>query len=194
MVAADGEALVVVLPRGNEEELTALAGFHALASWFGKVGETVLLKDDEGKVLLESDAHDGFLSFGDAGRDEDGSAAGLSEERFLACGDFFVGEAARALHLQTHRGSEEEAVADGRALHSANYEVALHSEVVGVLALHEQAARVVAQIVEPSLQLTLAQEQLVVEARGKEEAVGTVVGMGGWLRLSRLFCLFCLLL
>jgi hypothetical protein len=43
----------------------------------GKVGEAVFLKDDEGQAFVEGGSHDGFLSFGDAGRDEDGTAAGL---------------------------------------------------------------------------------------------------------------------
>ena len=40
---ADGELLVVVLPRGEDEELTAGTGFHASAAWLRKVCEAVLL-------------------------------------------------------------------------------------------------------------------------------------------------------
>ena len=43
LAAADGGALVVVLPGGEEKELAALAGFHALAAGLGEVGEAVLL-------------------------------------------------------------------------------------------------------------------------------------------------------
>lgn len=57
MASADGEALVMVLPRGEQEELSALAGFHALAAGLGEVGEAVLLKDDEGQAFLEGGSH-----------------------------------------------------------------------------------------------------------------------------------------
>ena len=62
LVTANGELLVVVLPGGKKEKLAALAGIHALASWFGEVGEAVFLEDDEGKAFVEGGAHDGLLS------------------------------------------------------------------------------------------------------------------------------------
>ena len=42
--AADGEVLVVVLPGGEQEQLAALAGFHALAAGLGEVSEVSNLK------------------------------------------------------------------------------------------------------------------------------------------------------
>ena len=76
MVAADDEALVVMVPRSKEKELAALAGFHALAVGLGKVGETILLKDDEGKACVEGGSYDALFAWRDAGRDKDCSAAG----------------------------------------------------------------------------------------------------------------------
>ena len=43
LVAANGELLVVMLPRGKDEELTSGTGFHAATAGLGKVGEAVLL-------------------------------------------------------------------------------------------------------------------------------------------------------
>lgn len=71
----------MVLPRGEEEQLASATGFHALTAGLGKVGKTVLLKDDEREALGEGGTHDGLLALGDAGRNEDGSAAGLSKEK-----------------------------------------------------------------------------------------------------------------
>lgn len=48
-----------------------------------------------------------------------------------------------------------------------------------MLTLHEQAARVVLKIVEPSLELSLAQEELVVVAGSEEEAVVAVGVLAG---------------
>lgn len=168
LVAADGELLIMVLPRSEEEQLAAGAGLHAGAAGLGKVSKAVLLQDDEGQAFVKGSAHDLFLALGDAGRDEDGSAASLSKEPRHTLGYLFIGEAARALHMQAHGALEEEAVADGGELLPCHHEAALHAEEVGMLALHQEAAGVFAEVVEPSLQLTLAQKQLVVEARGEE--------------------------
>lgn len=76
MGAADGEALVVVLPRGKEKELTAHAGIHALTAGLGEVGKAVFLKDNQGKAFLKGGTHDLFLARGDAGRHQDGTTTG----------------------------------------------------------------------------------------------------------------------
>lgn len=57
LASFDGEAFAVVFPGGEQEELSALAGFHALAAGLGEVGEAVLLKDDEGQAFLEGGTH-----------------------------------------------------------------------------------------------------------------------------------------
>lgn len=182
LTSADGEAFVVVLPWGKKEELTALAGFHALATGFGEVREAVLLQNDEGKTFVEGGTHDGLLARGNGGGDEYGA---------LSCGcqallDFFLylffSQSAGALDLKEHGAVEEKAVADGGKRLACDGEASLHAEEVGVLSLHEEAAWVVAEVVEPALELPLAQEELVVEARGEEEAVGGVgVSLpGGW--------------
>ena len=99
LTTADGESFVVVLPWGKEEELTSGTCVHALASGFSKVGEAVLLKDDEGKPFVEGGSHDGFLARGDGGGDEYCSGTGLSEEIGGAFGYLLKREAARTLHL-----------------------------------------------------------------------------------------------
>ena len=66
--AANCEAFVVMLPRGNEEKLTASTSFHALTAGLGEVSEAVFLQDDEGKAFVESGTHDLLLAFGDTGR------------------------------------------------------------------------------------------------------------------------------
>lgn len=183
--AADGQAFVVVRPWGKEEELTALTGFHALASRFGKVGETVLLEDDKGKTFLEGGTHDGFLTRGDGRRDEHGTLAGKGEEAVFLCVDLFWGKTARALYLKELRTVKEKAIANGRELLTCDSEASLHAEEIGVLTLHEETARVVAKVVEPSLELPLSKEEFVVEADGEEEAVGGM-GVSGLGLLGRL--------
>lgn len=97
--SADGDVLVMVLPRCEDEELAAGAGLHALASGLGQVGEAVLLQDDEGEAFVEGSAHDLFLTLGDAGGDEDGTRACLSQPCRLLSGYLVVGKAAGTLHL-----------------------------------------------------------------------------------------------
>ena len=94
LVATDGETLVVMAPRSEEQELAAGAGLHALAAGLGKVGEAVLEEDDEGQAFVEGGTHDGLLTLGDAGRDEHGAAAGPVEPPSLPLGYLVVGEAA----------------------------------------------------------------------------------------------------
>ena len=78
LVATDGEALVVVVPGSEEQELAACTGLHALAARLGEVSETVLEEDDERQTFVEGSTHHRLLTLGDAGRDEHGTAARLS--------------------------------------------------------------------------------------------------------------------
>ena len=73
LVATDGEALVVMAPGSEEQQLAAGAGLHALAAGLGKVGEAVLEEDDEGQAFVEGGTHDCLLTLGDAGLDEHGA-------------------------------------------------------------------------------------------------------------------------
>ena len=59
------------------------------------------------------------------------------------------------------------------------------AQQVGMLALHEQAPRVVAQIVLPALILVVGAEHQVVVARLKKQPVLRVAPLDGLLRLSR---------
>ena len=56
---------------------------------------------------------------------------------------------------------------------------------MGALALHQQAAGVVAQVVLPSLVLLVSTKHQVVIARLKEQAMLRVASFEGLLRLSR---------
>ena len=67
---------VVMLPGSKEKKLTALTGFHTLTTRLSEIGEAILLKDDEGKTIVESGTHDGFLPRGNGRRHEDGASAG----------------------------------------------------------------------------------------------------------------------
>ena len=93
------------------------------------------------------------------------------------------------MHLQASGAIEQEAVTDGREGHSGSLNVALDTEQVGMLAFHQQAARIVVEVTHPGLELAFPQQQFVVIAAGKQHAVGTVlvaaVSLGG--------CLSCLL-
>jgi hypothetical protein len=75
------------------------------------------------------------------------------------------------LHLQQDRPLQEKPVADGRERHVSNGQVPLYAEEVGVLPFHQQAARVVTQVVVPVLHLSFPKQKLVVEARLEEQAV-----------------------
>ena len=176
LVSADGKVLVVVFPGGKEQKLSALAGFHALSAGLGKVCEAVLLKDDEGQALRKGGSHHLLLALRDARGYQHRSAASLREPPCLLLGYLIVCETTGALYLQAHGALEQEAVTDGGKLHIANRQPPLHAEEVGALALHQEAAGIILQVVEPSLQLPLPQQQLVVEATGKEQAVGAVLG------------------
>ena len=92
----DGEALVVMLPGGKQQELTAHAGFHPAPAGLGKVGKAVLLKDNQRETFIEGGTHDLLLALGDAGRHKDGSLTGEGEELPHLGGYLRRGEAAKA--------------------------------------------------------------------------------------------------
>ena len=50
----------------------------------------------------------------------------------------------------------------------------VHAKEIGMHALYQEAAWIVMQVIKPSSQLPLPEEQLVVKAVGKKEAVGAV--------------------
>ena len=81
----------------------------------------------------------------------------------------------RALHLKSKRALQKEAVADGRERLSANHKASLYAEEVRVLALHQQAPWIVGEVAEPCVELSFAQQQLIVIATGEEETVAAVV-------------------
>lgn len=143
LVPLDGGFLIVVLPRGEDEQLTTSAGFHSCAAWFGKIGEAVFLQVNQRKASVESGAHHSLLARRDAGRDKHGTLLGSSKALDNFCVYFLLCEAARALHLQLIGMFKQETVANGRERDAGSFHIALHSKQVGVLAFHQQAARVV---------------------------------------------------
>ncbi len=58
---------VVMLPWGQQKQLTAGTGLHAFPAWLGKVGEAVFQEDDERQSFVEGGMHDGFLARRDGG-------------------------------------------------------------------------------------------------------------------------------
>ena len=188
LVAADGCAFVVVLPRREDEQLPSGTGLHALPARFGQVGEAVLLQIDKGQALLKGGTHHSLLARRDGGRDEHSAPCGGFREVSHTLLNLSLRQSAGALHLQQDRPLQEKPVAYGRERHVSNGQAPLYAEEVGVLPLHQQPARVVTQVVVPALQLVFLQQELVVVARLKEQAVLAVFFL-----LSCLL-LFCLLL
>lgn len=186
MVATDGNVLVVVFPWGKDEQLAPGTSLHALATGLCQVGKAILLKVDEWEASFEGSAHHRFLARRYGGRHKHGSLCGGREEMVHPLLYLRFCQAARALHLQPDGALKQESVADGRELLTADDKATLHAEEVGVLAFHQQAARVVGEVAEPGVELAFAQEQAVVVAAGKKQAVVAVV-------LWALSCLFCLL-
>lgn len=94
LVAADGEAFVVMVPRGKQQQLTSGTGFHALARGFGQFRKTVLLQDDEWVPFFEGCPHDVLLTLGNAGRYEHRALTGQRKALLRLSLYLFVGQAA----------------------------------------------------------------------------------------------------
>lgn len=171
----------MVLPGGEQQQLTAGTGVHQSACGFGEVGVAILLQQDDGIACVKDGTHDSLLSIGDGGRDEDGAVAGCGEGFVYAPGDVAVCQAAGALHLTTVWALQEESVAYGGELHGAHGDIALYAEEVWVLPLLQETARIVAQVAAPGLQLLLIAQYAVVEAWLKQQ---TVLGVGAADRVS----------
>ena len=73
----DGDAAVVVLPGGEEQEASLGAGVEALSAGLGEWCEAVFAQDDGGEAGVEDGSHDVFLARADAWRDGDSAVAGL---------------------------------------------------------------------------------------------------------------------
>lgn len=183
LAAADGCALVVVLPRREDEQLPSGTGLHALPARLGQVSEAVLLQIDKRKALLKGGTHHSLLARRDGGRYQHSAPCSGFRKVSHALMYLSLRQSAGALHLQQDRPLQEEPVADGRERHVSNGQVPLYAEEVGVLPLHQQSARVVTQVVVPALQLAFLQQEIVVVARLKEQAM-----------LAVFFLLSCLLL
>lgn len=119
LIALDGELFVVVLPGGEDKQLTAGAGVHSLATGLRQVGEAVLLQIDQRKAFLEGGPHDGFLSFRYGRRHQHSALTGCFQTGSLMGLQVGLGDAPRALHLHLQRSLQQEAVTDGREVQSA---------------------------------------------------------------------------
>ena len=175
----------MVLPGREHEEAALGAGVELLAVGLREGSEAVLHDDDGGQAGVEGGAHDVLLAGRDGGGDEDGALTGFV--KILGCngGYLGLGEAARHADGTAPGCRQQEAVADAAVGVLAYLQAEEGTEPLGVLALHEEAAGVVAQVVEPALELAVAQQQLVVEAAGEEEAAVAVFGVRGEWRLLR---------
>ena len=151
LVAADSCALVVVLPRREDEQLPSGASLHPLPARFGQVGEAVLLQIDKGGALLKSGTHHSLLARRNGGRDQHRPFCCCFCKVSHALLYLSLRQSAGTLHLQQDRPLQEEPVAYGRERHVSNGQVPLYAEKVGVLPLHQQSARVVTQVVVPAL-------------------------------------------
>lgn len=112
-MAADGCSLVVMLPGGKDEQLTASASLHPLSTRLRQVREAVLLKVDQGVALLESSPHRALLALGDGGRHQDGPLRGSRQALGCLGLNLSVGHSSGALHLQSHGPLQQEQVAKG---------------------------------------------------------------------------------
>ena len=135
--------VVVMRPGGEQEEASFVAGVELLSLWLGEGREAIFYEDDEGEVGIESGAHDGLLSRRNGGGDEDGASAGGGEEALHLLLHLRWGAAAGHPDLQALRRIEESTVAEGVEAVAARLHAEVRAEVVGVLALEEQAAGVV---------------------------------------------------
>ena len=88
--------------------------------------------------------------------------------------------------METDRAVEQKTVADGREGSAGSHQVALDTEQVRVLTLHEQTARIVCKIAQPRFELPRAQQEFVIISAGKEQAVGAVLAAAvPWFGLLR---------
>ena len=83
LAGGDGDrgvlGLVVVLPRGDEEQVAIGAEAEAVLRGVVAVGEPVVGDEGYGETAPEGFVDDGLFAFGDAGADEDAAAGRLCE-------------------------------------------------------------------------------------------------------------------
>ena len=189
-----GDALVGVLP-GREHQQTALgAGIKLLTLGFRQRREAVAQNDNGGEMEVESTTHDKLFTRRDGGGDEHRALLG----RIDVSGYFglqpLAGETARNANRQPLWGGEQGAVANAVVDVAAQLLVEEGMQQVGPFALHQEAPRVVAQVLLPALVFIISFQQQVVVAGLKKQAMfgmATFLGLLGrgrlWglLRLSR---------
>lgn len=161
-----------MLPGGKHQQATCRTGVELLAVGLRELGEAVLQQDDGGKACVKGGAHHALLAGRDGWGDEDGTLAGLCQ---VSGGGFvylLVGEAARELHGDAPRGGEQASVADAVEGEGAELEAEEGVKPVGTGVLHQEATRVVEEVVLPDGQLVVGAKDQVVVAAGEEGALG----------------------
>ena len=119
-----------------------------------------------------------FLALGDAGGDQYVSTLGGGDEATALVlpvvgilGGYAVGLAVEE-DLMLLGLAQEKHVTESTVSHSADSDAESVSEEVGVLAVHHEAARIVAEVVFPVFQLSVAHEDMVVVVGFKEGRTG----------------------
>lgn len=81
--AGEGDALVVVLPRRQNEQPAPGTGFKVLVAWLGERVEAPWREENDGEPGIERCPHDGLLALGNGGRDEHCAGTRLLQEKSL---------------------------------------------------------------------------------------------------------------
>lgn len=171
-LAGEGQALVFVRPRGEDEEAPFGTCLVELMPRTGELVEAPGGEEDERQPRIEHRPHHRLLSFGYGGRHEDGSASCSRQHPLDGLRHLLVGEAPRALHLHLLGVLQQEAVADGGVGLAADGQVEAHPEVLGMPSAHRQSPRVLVQVLKPAVQFTIPFKDVVVVVAGEKEACG----------------------
>ena len=89
LVTPDGDIAVVVLPWGEHEQTALGASVEAFASGLGERRKAIFLQNDGGEASLKDGTQDVFLSWADAGRDNDCTVLCLAQAVVALGGELF---------------------------------------------------------------------------------------------------------
>ena len=149
---------------------------------FGERGEAVFHDDDGGELGVEGGAHDALFAMRDSWGDKDSARLGcvhVAMQFFLKL-DFVV--AARDTNGNAMRSAKQGKVTDAAVGVGAKVEAKEGAKVLRMGALHEQAARVVFDVVDQGGKHVIAfADQVVVVGFEEEAVVAVFVALaGGW--------------
>lgn len=136
-----------------------------------------------------------LLAFGDAGCHQHTAALGISRQLlalFIPVGGvlrWYAVSTAMEEHLLLIRQAQQEHITEGAIAHAVNLDTKGALKQPRVFAAHQQSARVIVEVMQPVFQLSSAQQQFIIKAAGKEQAMRAVFlrarALSGLLRLSR---------